>query len=89
MRGGERHAVIGPNQLGEAKLLEGALEDRERELLLGRHERLAGEQVSTGEIGDREGIAVLAIAKKKFAFVVGTPERIRLGRPGERCPRGA
>ena len=35
MRGGKRNAVVGPNQLRKAKFLEGALEDREGELLLG------------------------------------------------------
>src|SRR5438045_9085770 len=89
MRGRKRDTVIGPNHLGEAKLLEGALEDREGELLLGGQQGLARQQVATGEVGDREGIAVSAIAEKKFAFVVGTPEHIRLRGPRERCPARA
>ena len=36
IRGRERDAVIGPNQLREAKLFEGAVEDGAGEFLLGR-----------------------------------------------------
>ena len=79
MRRRKRDAVIGPNHLREPKLLEGTLEDREGKFLLGGRQCLARQQVSTGEVGDRQRIAVPAIAEEKFAFVVGTPERIRLG----------
>ena len=80
----ERDAVVGPDRLREAKLLEGALEDREGELLLRRRQRLARQQVATGEVGDRQRIAVAPIAEHELALVVGAPERIRLGRPRER-----
>ena len=73
MRGGERYAVVGANRLGHAKLFEGALEHGEGELLLRGEQRLTRQEVATGEVGDRQGIAVLAIAQQKFAFVVGTP----------------
>ena len=86
LRGRERHAVVGPNHLRQAKLLEGALKDREGKFLLRGEERLARQEVATGEVGDRQRIAVLAIAEEKLAFVVRTPEHIRLGRPGERGP---
>jgi hypothetical protein len=82
-------AVIGANPLRESKLLEGPLEDGERELLLGGEQRLAREQVATGEVGDRQGIAVPPIAEEKFPFVVGTPERIRVGRSRELGSGGA
>ncbi|HTI37234.1 MAG TPA: hypothetical protein VL484_06735 [Vicinamibacterales bacterium] len=74
---GKRDAVIGPNHLRQAKFFEGALKDREGELLR-VVSSLASEQVPTHEVGDREGIAVLAIAEKEFAFVVRTPAPIRL-----------
>src|SRR5688572_33502969 len=89
MRGRKRDAVIGPNHLRESKLLERALEDREGELLLGGQQRLARQQVATGEVGDRQRVAVLAIAEQELAFVVGTPERIRLRRARELGPRSA
>jgi hypothetical protein len=89
MRRRKGDAVIGPNHLREPKLLEGPLEDRERKFLLGGQQRLARQQVATGEVGDRQRIAVPAIAEQKLAFVVGTPERIRLGRAGQLGPRGA
>ena len=84
MRGREGHAVVGPDRLREATLLERALEDGEGELLLRRRQGLAGQQVAAGEIGDRQRVAVPAIAEHEFAFVVRAPEGIRLGRPRER-----
>src|SRR5262247_357048 len=89
MRGRKRDPVIRSNYLRKSQLLEGALDDREREFLLGCQQRLACQQITTGEVSDGQGIAVLAIAEEKFAFVVGTPERIRLGRSGELGARGA
>jgi len=87
VRGREGHAVIRANGLRQSEFLEGPLEDGEGEFLLGGRQRLARQQVPTGEVGDRQGIAVLAIAEQKLAFVVGTPERIRLGRARELGPR--
>ena len=53
-----------------------------------RRERLAGQQVAAGEVGDRQRIAVPPIAEHELAFVVGAPQRIRLGGPRERGARG-
>ena len=39
-----KDAVVGANYLGQAKLFEGAFEDREGESLLGRQQRFAREQ---------------------------------------------
>src|SRR5687767_10926855 len=89
MRRRKRDTVISANHLGKTKLLEGALEDGEGECLLGGQQRLAREQVPTGEVRDRQGIAVPPIAEEKLPFVVGTPERIRLGRSGELGSRRA
>ena len=52
-------------------------------------ERLAGQQVAAGEIGDRQRIAVPPIAEHELAFVVGAPERVRLGRPRQLGAGGA
>ena len=89
MRGRKRDTVVGPNSLRKTKLFEGALEDREGEFLLRGEQCLAGEQVATGEVGDRQGIALAAIAEEKFPFVVRTPERIWIGGPREERRRTA
>ncbi len=52
MRRRKRDAVVGPNHVREAKFLEGALKDREGELLLGGQQRLARQQVAAREVGD-------------------------------------
>ena len=89
MRGRKRDAVVGTNHLRRATLFEHALEHREGEFLLCREQRLTGQEVATSEVSDCQRIAVLAIAEKKFAFVVGTPQRIRLRWPRQRGPRRA
>src|SRR6185503_5021124 len=63
---------------------------RKRDAVVGANQLRQAEFLEGArEVGDREGVAVLAIAEKKLAFVVGTPERIRLGGAGQRSPRGA
>ena len=87
----ERYAVIRADRLRQAEFLERALEHGEGELLLGGRQRFAGQQVATGEIGDRQRIAVPMIAKHELAFVIGAPQRVGLGRArqlGPRWPRG-
>ena len=72
---------------GQAKVLEGALEDGEGVALLRRRERLTREQIAAGEVGDRQRIAVAPIAEQELAFVVGAPERIRRRSAARaRCP---
>src|SRR5262249_2107566 len=87
--GRERHPIVGPDRVRQTEFLEGALKDREREFLLGGQQRLTRQQVATGEVRDGQRIAVPTIPEEKFAFVVGTPERIGLGGSAERRPRGA
>jgi len=77
VRGGKRHAVVGPNQLRQPKLLERPLEDGEGEFLLGGRQGFAGEEVPTREVCDGERIAVAPITEHKLAFVVGAPQRVR------------
>jgi hypothetical protein len=88
VRRGERHAVVGADHLWQPKFLEGALEHREGESLLGGRERFARQQVAAGEIGDRQRIAVLPVAEHELALIVGAPEHVGLDRPRERGARG-
>src|SRR5262249_29212375 len=71
---GKGDAVVGTNGVREAKFFEGALEDGEGELLLGGGERLAREEVAGGEVGDRQRIAVAAVAGHEIALVIGAPK---------------
>src|SRR5262249_1915899 len=80
---GKGHAVVGANDLRETKFFEGALEDGEGELLLCRGQRLTREQVAAGEVGDRQRVAVVAVAEHELAFVISTPEGVRFGGPAE------
>jgi len=76
---GKGDAVVGANGLREAKLFERALEDGEGEFLLGRRQRLTREEVAAGEVGDRQGVTVAAVAEHERAFVIGTPQSVRFG----------
>ena len=77
---GERRAVVGADRGRQAEVLEGALEDGEGELRLGRLEAFAGEQVAGAVIGDGQRVAVLLVAEHELALVVGAPESV--GRVG-------
>jgi len=44
VRGGEGHAVVGPDGVGQSKVLEGALECREGKSLLSRRQRVARQE---------------------------------------------
>lgn len=54
VRGRERHAIVGANRAGQPEVLERPFEDGEGELLLRGRERLARQEVATGEVGDRQ-----------------------------------
>ena len=85
---GEGHAVVGADRLGQAELLEDALEHGEGVGFLGRRQRLAGEQIAAGEVGDRQRIAVAPIGEHELALVVGAPQLIGLvGRRQRRARR--
>jgi hypothetical protein len=49
-------------------------------------QRLTADEVTTGEVGDRERIAVATISKHGLALVIGAPEIVRLGRDRQRSP---
>ena len=84
MRRRERDAVVGPNRAGEPEFLERPLEDRERKFLLRGRQCLAGEEVAARKVGDRQGLAVPPIPQHELAFIVGAPQRVRLGRLRQR-----
>ena len=84
MTRGEGHAVVGPDRSWQTEFLKGALEHGEGELFLRRRESLAGQQVAAGEIGDRQRITVPPVAQHELALVIRAPQRVGLGRPGQR-----
>lgn len=80
----EGHTVIRSDRPGQAELLESVLEHGEGIGLLGRVERLAGQEIATGEIADRQRIAIAPIGKHELALVVGTPQIVGPAGMGER-----
>ena len=76
----EGNAVVGANGSRQAKFLEYALKHRESIGFLGGRERLAGDEIAAGEVGDGQRIAISPIGKHELALVIGTPQFIRLGR---------
>jgi len=80
----ERHAVVGPNGVGQAEVLEDALKHAEGVALLRGRQRFTGEQIPGGVVGDGERVAVALIAEQKFALVVGAPQPVRLIHRDER-----
>ena len=68
---------IGTRSVGrQAPLLKKPLKHNKSVVFPGRRKRFTSEQKTAGVIGDRERIAVLAIAKQELAFVIRTPELI-------------
>src|SRR5262249_29471538 len=84
VRASEGNAVVGADGLGQAELLEHGLEHREGVGFLGGGEGLAGEQVSAGQGGDRQRVAIAPTGEHELALVIGAPQLIRLTRSGER-----
>ena len=59
----EGNAVVRADGLGETELLEDGLEHREGIGFLGGGERLAGEEIAAGEVGDRQRIAIASVGE--------------------------
>ena len=53
---GESNAIVSADGVGQAELLEYAFEHGEGIGFLGGRERLAGDQITAGEVGDRQRI---------------------------------
>src|ERR1051325_1560635 len=75
----ERHTVVGANGIGQSVLAEQPFERFLDRNLFGRAESFAGEYVSAVLIGDRQRIAVVAVAHEELAFEVGGPQCVRRG----------
>src|SRR6201984_1148306 len=95
VRTGERHAIVGPDRLGQAALLEELLEGGDGEVFAGRFKGFAEQQKARGVVGDSQRKAVAAIAELELALEIGAPELVwrgagrerRAGRPVPRPPR--
>ncbi len=75
--GRERHPVVGTNDARQPVLAEEALEDRADALALGREQALTAEQVARVLIGDRQRVAIDAIAGSEVVLEVRGPEVVR------------
>jgi len=82
---GEWDAVVAADYGGQAVLAEEALEDRLSELVFGRDQGLASEQVAAEAVDDGERVAVTAIAGFEVTFEVCGPHGV--GRPWRRAAR--
>jgi len=60
VRTSERHAIVGPDRLGQATLLEELLEGSDSKVLAGRFKGFAEQQKARGVVGDSQRKAVLA-----------------------------
>src|ERR1700751_1647629 len=95
VRTGERHAIVGPDRLGQAALLEELLEGGDGEVFAGRFKGFAEQQKARGVVSDSQRKAVAAIAELELALEIGAPELVwrgagrerRAGRPVPRPPR--
>src|SRR6266436_1831344 len=72
--GGERHAVIGANPLGQPILFEQPREDRFGLVDGRRRQRLTTEEIAAEPVRHGQRITVSPIARPELALVVGTPE---------------
>jgi hypothetical protein len=68
--GGKRHAVVRANGARQPVLAEEAVEDRADALALGREQAVTAEQVARVLVGDRERIAIEAIAGAEVALEI-------------------
>jgi len=80
----ERHAIVGADGIGKAKLLEDAFEHREGISFFGCGESLAGDEIAGGEVADRERIAIALVCEHELALVIGAPQVVRLKGLGKR-----
>lgn len=82
--GGERHAVIGADPFGQAEFLEQAGKHGLGQVHPRGQQALTGEQVAGIAVGDREGIAIDAVAGAEVSFEVRTPGIVRRQHGGRR-----
>jgi hypothetical protein len=77
------HAVTSADGLGQAVLLENGLKHQKRIGFLGGGERLAGEPVAAGKVGDGEWTAIAPVGEHELALVIGAPQVIGLSGKGK------
>src|SRR3984893_8755480 len=75
--GSKGHAIVAADVGRQAALLKKPFKHGKSIVFFGGGERFAGEQITTGMIGDGQWVAVFVIAQQELAFVIGAPEFIR------------
>jgi hypothetical protein len=85
--GGEGHAVVGANGARQPVLPEQAVEDGPHAVAFGREQTMAGQEIPGVLVGNRQGVAVDAIARAEVALEIGGPEIVGL-RGGHRNNAG-
>ena len=85
---GKGDPVVGPDGPGEPEVLERPLKDGEGKSFTSGRQRLAGDEVATGEVADGQRITVSPVGQHELPLVVRTPELVRRRRPGERGALG-
>ncbi len=78
---GEGHPIVGPDRAREPIRAESALEHRARPGHAHGEQRLDADEKARVLIGDRERVAVDAVARLELPFEVGGPELVRRGGP--------
>lgn len=76
-RTSEGDAVVGADGAGQAKVLEGPFEHVEGGVLTSARERLAGDEVASGKVRDREGTDKLTASDEQESFASLTLQLLR------------
>ena len=76
MGGSEGDAVVAADVGRQTAFFKQSLKDRKGEVFAGRGQRLAGQQVAAGMIGDGQRVAVVMIAEQELALVIRAPQFI-------------
>ena len=76
MGGSERHAVIAADVGRPAAFFKEPLKHGKGQVFAGGGQRLAGQQITAGMIGNGQRVAVLAIAQQELALVIRAPQFI-------------
>src|SRR3979409_1893498 len=74
--GSEGNTVIAANVGRHAPLLKKPFKHGKSIDFFGGRKSLAGQEITTGMIGDRQRVAVLTITQQELTFVIGAPEFI-------------
>lgn len=72
--GRERYPVVAADVGGQTALFKKPLKHSKSVAFFGGRERFADQEITTGVVGDRQRIAILAIPKQELALVVRAPQ---------------